>query len=170
MLRVDKKLREAHFFLSKMVELSRLAFSDSEEIDFYLSAFLSAGRSVDYRLRSEQKAAYCSFYEGWERRLSTDERQLFKFLMDDRALEVHHSGSSRVEKEERISVQSMYRDDSGTSIVSAPLDTPPAEIIKTTFVFQLNGKDEPLVDVCTKYVELLARLVEDYRRSVGLTS
>jgi hypothetical protein len=119
MVKVDKKLREACFFLSKMVELSRLAFSDPEEIDFYLSAFLSAGRSVDYRLRYEQKDSYKSFYQSWEYCLPADEREIIKLLIGDRALEVHESGSNRDEREERIPVQRMYRDDSGTAIVSA---------------------------------------------------
>ena len=63
---VEKKLREARFFLNKMTEHERLAFDDKEPFDFYLSAFLNAGRTVDYRLRYEQAAVYPNWRIGWE--------------------------------------------------------------------------------------------------------
>jgi hypothetical protein len=46
--RVHKKLAEAAFFLGKMIEEERRPFGDREPFDYYLSAFLSAGRTVDY--------------------------------------------------------------------------------------------------------------------------
>jgi hypothetical protein len=42
----EKKLREAKFFLNKMIEQERGAFGDKEQFGFYLSAFLSAATSV----------------------------------------------------------------------------------------------------------------------------
>jgi hypothetical protein len=62
---VDKKLREAKFFLAKMVEQEGRACSDKEEFDFYLSAFHSAARAVDYRLRHEQGAIYRAWRKTW---------------------------------------------------------------------------------------------------------
>jgi hypothetical protein len=56
--RVEKKLREAQYFLDQMIEKERLAFGDKEPFDFNLSAFLSAARSVDYPLRHEQPGTY----------------------------------------------------------------------------------------------------------------
>ena len=44
--RIEKKLREADFFLNKMREQERSAFGDREPFDFYLSAFLSAGMTI----------------------------------------------------------------------------------------------------------------------------
>jgi hypothetical protein len=41
-MHVDKKLREARFFLDQMREQERRAFGDKEPFDFYLSAFLNA--------------------------------------------------------------------------------------------------------------------------------
>jgi hypothetical protein len=58
MFNVDKKLREAQFFLEKMRERERMAFGDPEVFDFLLSAFLNAVRTVDYRLCHEQKRTY----------------------------------------------------------------------------------------------------------------
>jgi len=63
---VEKKLREARFFLGKMIDHERMAFRDKEPFDFYLSAFLNAGRTVDYRLRYEQAAVYPNWRIGWD--------------------------------------------------------------------------------------------------------
>jgi hypothetical protein len=55
----QRKLREAQFFLRKLHEESRrLARNDPEESAFYLSAFLSAARSVTFALQAEEKEKY----------------------------------------------------------------------------------------------------------------
>ena len=53
-----KKLREARFFLAKMTKDSRSTKLAGEDFDFYLSAFLSAGRSVTLVLQVEQQDLY----------------------------------------------------------------------------------------------------------------
>src|SRR3990172_7950505 len=164
MLRIDKKLREARFFFRKMEKRAQMAFGDHEEFDFYLSAFLNAGRSVDYRLRHEQCAAYRKFRVGWDSTLSPDDQSLVKFLVDDRNVEVHESGSRRTEHESRIPVAGMYRDRSGTVTVSAPPGTPPAEIIKPVYSFTINGQQLPAIEACRRYIDVLERLVSDYKR------
>ena len=63
---VEKKLREAGFFLDKMSEQEHGAFGRKEQFEFYLSAFLSAGRTVDYRLRHEQGATYGKWRTAWD--------------------------------------------------------------------------------------------------------
>jgi hypothetical protein len=97
---VEKKVREARFFLDRMIEHERMAFDDKEPFDFYLSAFLGAGRTVDYRLRHEQKAIYPIWRHGWDATLNQAQQDLIKFMIDDRNVEVHASGSSRVVKTE----------------------------------------------------------------------
>jgi hypothetical protein len=54
------------------------AFGDKEPFDFYLSAFLNAARTVDYRLRHEQPA-----YAAWRVWNAThgNEDDLIKFLV-----------------------------------------------------------------------------------------
>jgi hypothetical protein len=159
---VRKKLREARFFLAKMVERERMAFGDHEEFDFYLSAFLSATRSVDYRLRHEQGATYKTFHAGWKTNLSTGEQQVMKFLVDDRNCEVHASGSTRDEEESRVPVGNFYRDRSGMVSAASPLGTPPTEIIKPDYYFTVGEQRVRAVDYCRTYIELLERMVEDY--------
>jgi len=166
MNQIDRKLREAAFFLGKLAERSRLAFGEREEFDFYLSAFLSAARSLDYRLRHEEDPTYSTFRAEWNTGLSTDKQALVKFMVDDRNLEVHESGSSRVQAEERIAIGSSYRDASGTVTVAAPVGVP-TELVKPTFAFLMNGKPVPVVESCASYLEILKQLVADYSHHGG---
>jgi hypothetical protein len=168
MWRVRKKLREARFFLGKMAECAQMAFGEHEESDFYLSAFLSAGRSVDYRLRHEQGATYLTFRGSWDVALSPDERRLMKFMIDDRNFEVHESGSNRAELENQIPVYGSYQDKSGEVTVSAPPEKPATFIIKPTYSFTINGQQVPILEACRRYIELLDRLVADYCQSQGI--
>ena len=170
MWRVRKKLREARFFFGKMTERSHMAFGDHDESDYYLSAFLSAGRSVDYRLRSEQGPTYKTFWTSWENALPPDEQSLIKFMVDDRNTEVHHSGSSCVELESHIPVSGTYQDKSGTVTIAAPPGIPLEEtmIIKPTYSFTIDGQQVPVLEACRKYIELLDRLVTDYCQSQGI--
>lgn len=165
MQKVDKKLREARFFLVKMAERAAMAFGEHEEFDFYLSAFLSAGRSVDYRLR-HTSPTYPAFRAAWDQSLSADEANLIKFMVDDRNVEVHEAGSTRQEDELRIPVHGTYKDASGTLTVFPGVPgTPPAQIIKPTYFFVVGGRQVPALEACSAYLGLLDRLVRDYRYS-----
>ena len=165
--RVKKKIREATFFLGKLVERSRLAFGDREEFDFYLSAFLSASRSVDYRLRHEQNPAYETFRNTWDAALTPSDHALMRFMVDDRNLEIHESGSSRIQGNKQVVIGNAYEDASGIVTIASAPDIPLAEIIKPTFSFVMNGTSFPVLDACASYLRLLERLVFDYTRHVG---
>ena len=169
MLQIDKKLREARFFLGMMAERAERASGEHEQFDFCLSAFLSAARSVHYRLCHEQGQAYKAFRADWDKELSADDQRLIKFLVDDRNDEVHESGSSRTEHESRIPVVGgIYSDGSGTLTVRAPPGTPPAQIIKTVYCFTIDDQQLPALEACRQYIDLLKRLVSDYKRSQGI--
>jgi len=165
---VRKKLREARFFLRRMGERAQMAFGDHEEFDFYLSALLSAARSIDYRLRHEQGATYSSFRTQWDNKLLVADKQLMKFLVDDRNLEIHESGSGRNQGESRIPVFGSYQDKSGTVTVSGPVGIQPAEIIKPTYSFTIDGLEVSVLECCEKYLGLLEQLLADYCRSQGI--
>lgn len=164
---IHKKVREARFFLGKMCERAQMAFGNHEEFDFYLSAFLSASRCIDYRLRHEQGSTYSTFYILWEASLPPDNQRLLKFMVDDRNLEVHQSGSRRAEQLSSIPVHHQYQDKSGKVTVSAPpaLAQPPTTILKPAYSFTVNGQQEEVTKVCRKYLDLLARLVQDFENS-----
>jgi hypothetical protein len=74
-----------------MIEQEAMAFNDKEPFEFYLSAFLNAGRTVDYRLRHEE-ATYPTWREGWDETLAPEQDGLIEYMIDNRNDEVHGSG------------------------------------------------------------------------------
>jgi hypothetical protein len=83
--RVERKLREAKFFLNKMIEEERGAFGDKEQFGFYLSAFLSAAMGVRGAFHSEQDRKW---KKAWEDNLTLEEKRLYYFMREDRCDEV----------------------------------------------------------------------------------
>lgn len=163
--KVEKKLREALFFLEQMSEQEGRAVGDREPFDFYLSAFLSACRTVDYRLRHEQSAVYPAWRKKWDTGLKATESELVKFMVDDRNIEVHESGSSRAVKPEGVEiVGNLYRDKSSVIEVFAPPGTPPAVLYRPSYSFTVSGRDRKATSACGEYLSLLERLVTEFKR------
>ena len=54
--KTEKKLREAKFFLGKLVAEASTERLDREDFEFYLNGLLAAGRSVTFALQFEQKS------------------------------------------------------------------------------------------------------------------
>jgi hypothetical protein len=156
---VEKKLREARFFLEKMDEHERNAF------DFYLSAFLNAGRTVDYRLRHEQGATYSKWRTAWDATLTQEQRDLVKFMVDDRDVEVHEAGSRRIGKTENRELGPGTHTLAGaTHEVSAPPDVFPAAIIRThAYYFTIDGTERKVTEACNEYLALLERMVAEFK-------
>jgi hypothetical protein len=154
-LSIEKKLREAHFFLKKMIEHERLAFDDKEPFDFYLSAFLNAGRTVGYRLRHEQGEEFLRWREGREATLQAQQQGLIKFMVNDRDVEVHGRGSSReVKTENRELEPGVHKLASGTNEIfglpgwSATIQTP-------AYYFTIDGIERKVTEAGGEYLELL---------------
>ena len=156
----QKKLREAKFFLDKMTEHERRAVTNKQPFDFYLSAFLNAGRTVDYRLRHEHKAKYPAWRTGWDKALPHAQQRLIKFMVDDRDVEVHESGSSR-----RVGIESrefglgIHKLASGTFEVSGPPDVPPVIIPTPAYYFTIDGVERKATEACGEYLALLEQMV-----------
>ena len=92
----EKKLREAGFFLDRMREQEARASGDQEPFDFYLSAFLNAARTIQYRLVHEAARAGVS-YKGWRESWEGGREApavLIRYFLRDRDLEVHERGSA----------------------------------------------------------------------------
>lgn len=162
--RVYKKLAEAQFFLGKLTERERQMIGDREPFDYYLSAFLSAGRTVDYRLRHEQAAIYPAWRTTWDASsLTPQEKSLIKFMVDDRNDEVHESGSSRSVAQEDIKFPiGTHRIEGGMIDVSGPPGMPPAVISKPTYNFTTDGAERKATEACASYLALLQKMVAEF--------
>lgn len=167
--KVEEKLQEACLFLKEMAAREQRAFGDRKEFAIYLSAFLTAGRSARSKLEPEEGGSG-KFYREWVKSLSANEQELMKFMQKDRNLEVHQvgHGSRHYQKESRTVVQGHYEDESGRMFAHTPVGTPPTEIAKSTYFFRINGSEIPVLECGRKYVELLERLVREYRQDAGL--
>ena len=81
----EKKLREAQFFAGK-IDAARTARDPecAEGIDFYLSAFLSAARSIWHVLKAEAPTVFPRWCDEWLARQSQEERDTFHAIRTGR--------------------------------------------------------------------------------------
>jgi hypothetical protein len=171
--RVQKKLREARFFLHKMREDEAKAFGE-KAFEFYLSAFLNAGRTVDYRLRHEHRAVYEPWRESWGKS-HLQEDVLIKFVHDERREEVHEKGARHSAQDVDIPVRHSYSDASGSTefsqspqvirslLMNQSGDEVGAVITKQEYYFSVDGNDRRVVDVCEKYLEYLEKMLAQFQ-------
>jgi hypothetical protein len=158
--RVEKKLREAEFFLGLMRKREAYALGDPEEFDYLLSAFLSATRSVDWRLRHVQPVLYPGWRPTWDASLSTAQKVLVKFFVDDRNEEVHGGGSDRRENLVPLGVEMK-----GAEIVAlVRLPAPrPGAIAASEYYFRVDGAERSATEACAEYVALLRDMLANYK-------
>jgi hypothetical protein len=166
MEKVEKKAREARFFLTKMSEQERLAFGDKEPFDFFLSAFLSATRTIDNRLRHEQCEKYLDWRKVWDEKLTRPEKSIIKFMIDDRNIEVHEGGSRRNPTTGDINVGNFYSDQSGSLFISGPPSMSGATIQRPAYSFTIAELERKVTTVCAEYLALLERMVEEFKIDV----
>ena len=162
--RVHKKLAEAHYFLRLLRDQEPRIGGDKDAFDFLLSAFLSAGRSVDYRLRREHKATHEPWRKTWDARLTPAEDGLIKFMIDDRNEEVHDSGSSRRVGQEGIEFGiGTHHTTDGTIIVGGH----PITAYGPSYSFTIDGADRKVTEACGAYLALLQRMVAEFQADLS---
>ncbi len=106
------KLREAKFFLRHLEAEAKRAQSDDAVFRYYLSAFLSASRSITFFLQVEDKSLYDSSWEPWLRGLEQGEEKLVVNMNAQRVAEVHRGG---VELESHVQPIPYYEVDTGST-------------------------------------------------------
>jgi len=102
-----RKLREARFFLGHMQAEERKPIRQAPEaFPFYLSAFLSAARSITFVLQAELggEERYRPLFDKWLNGRDEDERDLLKFMNDQRRAEVHILGSDTTRETEEVPI------------------------------------------------------------------
>ena len=147
-----------------MTEEEHRVLGDREPFDYYLSRFLSATRTIDYRLRHEQSPIYPIWRKVWDAALSSHDNGLMKFMVGDRNIEVHESGSSRrvVEGSAELPIGT-YR--GGTSVIDRPPDASAPTADQPTFYFTIDGTERKATEACAEYLALLKRMVEKFEET-----
>ena len=93
--KIQKKLREAKFFLSHMMQSARSTQSDREHFEFYFSAFLSAARSVTGFFENKKQPKAKAWWSQWKQAKprSGDDCTLLNRMTQQRDNEVHEEGA-----------------------------------------------------------------------------
>ena len=167
LVRLQKKIGEADFFLRKLREQEPRIIGDKEPFDYYLSAFLNAAMSVRdaFQIRQDRprNAAVKAWRERWECDLAADEKNLYDFMHKDRVDEVHYRGSNRDVGQEGVSFPiGTHQVDGGMVTISGPPDMEPAVAYRPTYSFVIGGTERKVTEACAAYLALLQRMVADF--------
>jgi len=163
----QRKLREAQFFLGHLVtEGQKAVRNEPQAFGFYLSAFLSAARSVIFALQYEEKAKYDEWFLQWLGNLTSEDQNLFKFLKDQRNYEQKRGGADVAVVWEYVPV-TQVRTERPTHPAYGfhwfgPPGTPPPLVGIPVHLFESSHGKQEVTSACQRYLGLLARLVEDF--------
>jgi len=84
--RTSKKIREAEFFLSRLLAKDASSLhQESEAADFYLSAFLNSACSVNNILRTENPDKYESWSRDWFAHRLAEDGELMDFFLEQQS-------------------------------------------------------------------------------------
>src|SRR5881396_1313325 len=86
--RAEKKLRQAEFFAGHLAAMRRPGLPD--EMEFYLSAALSAARSAFYIVRDHGGPAFRQAQQAWRRAHQPGEIDFHDRMTERRDDDVHH--------------------------------------------------------------------------------
>lgn len=163
----QKKLRETYFFLGHLREKARAFRLDTEEFEFFLSAFLSAARSVTFALQAEEKEKYDVWFPQWLESRGEEDHELLKFMKDQRNAEQKQAGAEVSVTMEYVPVTEVRMDNRGHPAYygffwSGVPGTPPPRIGRHVHHFELGGSAVEAVEACERYAALLKGLVQDF--------
>ena len=178
----QRKLREAQFFYRHLVDSQDLMGPDRNEPDafsFYLSAFISAARSVPWVLQSEEKEKYEAWKPKWDAQLSSDERELVKFTNERRLDTVKRRGIEAIIEWENIDLYELFKGSPffksdildlnrqypvfGNHMSAPPAaETPSVSLVRPVFHFEREGAKEEVTKTCRKYLDYLERFVREF--------
>lgn len=168
--RTHKKLREAHFFLTAAQEAnqSQIFRKEPEALEFYISAFVSAARSVTFAMSMDEGKSTEDWTVDWILRLpNASDRKLMKFFNIQRVKTIHRGAMDIEEVTSTASFIEFAREMSmggaSVSFVTSPPGTPQNTFTKFELKFKGLPDGSP-VAYCQRYMALLAELVADFER------
>lgn len=104
----DNKVAEARFFFNRQKEENKKPFRDEPEaFGCFLSAFLSAARSVTLVLQTEAKETYDDVFPRWYEALSNEDRELLEYMKGQRNLDIHKLGAEITIREKLIPAETI---------------------------------------------------------------
>jgi hypothetical protein len=178
-----RKLREAEFFYQRLVDSLHPLRGDPEEFGFYLSAFITAARSVPWALQSEEKAKYGAWNPTWESQLTNEERELLRFVNERRLDTVKREGIQTLVEWQDIDIYELLETSRppfksyildvnrqhpayGVYASGMPASPPPSvSFVRPTFHFDREGAKEEAIETCKKYLDYLKKFLCEFLRA-----
>jgi len=164
--KTQRKLHEAQFFYRHLVAERERTSRKPGAFEYYFSAFLSAARSVPWRMEKEEKEKYLAWRPTWEEKLTSEERKLLKFTNELRVDEVHRAGADTIVESEEIAINELlssspYQHPAYSMRSSAPPGLPSAKARPAYYLKHPNGKAE-VTAMCKQYLDYLEKLVREF--------
>jgi len=161
------KLAEAEFFYRKLTNAhGRIVSGEPEAFGFYLSAFLSASRSVTLVLQAERKAQYDTCFKNWKDALPKEQQDLLTQFNEQRVATIHKKGAAVTSKVEEISLSEFFlavaKEGAHIEISGGIPGTPAPPQYRTGHRLIFNGTELDAVQACGQYVALLSQLVTSF--------
>jgi len=168
----QRKLREAQFFHNLLDQESRRPNRTDEAFRFYLSAFISAARSISWVLKKEETEKYLAWNPQWEAQLNPEERKLLKLTNKLRVDEVHRSGASTIVEWEEIAIGEFmgaefdhagYQYGMRSSASPGTLGFPaPPKAKRAAYYLQDDQTKTKVTVKCEEYLAYLKKMVEAF--------
>lgn len=163
-----KKLRETRFFLARLFnESKRVVRNEPDAFQFYLSAFLSAARSVTFALQWEEKGKYDAWFSTWLDNRTDDDHKVLSFLKTQRNIEQKQGGAEVAIAWECVPATEVQIDDRWHPAYYGfhsfgPPGIPPATVGRAVHYFELGSSEAEVTAICKRYTDLLDELVRDF--------
>ena len=164
----QKKLREARFFLERLRQRDRVSLPAVDEFEFYLSAFLSAARSVTFALHAEEKEKYVAWQPTWPTILGPDDLALLVGMKQARNVAQKRGGVPVQVDWEFVPLTEAKRDEQGRPFYGfqwfGPVTAGLPKVGQPVHRFNLGKGEIEATSTCARYLDILERLVSDFVR------
>lgn len=166
----QRKLREAQFFLRHLAtEGNGPVRNDREAFGYYLSALLSAARSVTWAFQFEEKEKYDAWFLVWLAGRAPAERELLTFLKNQRNNEHKRGAADVLVAWDYIPFSRVPAADRSHPAYGfhwfGPPGTPEPLVGSPVHSFGPASAGQEVLEKCRRYVDVLNELVRDFNRA-----
>jgi hypothetical protein len=167
------KLDEARFFLGHLrQEAAQVMRLRPEAFGHYLSAFITAARSVPWVLQKEEPEKYRTWVDGWDATLTAEDKEFLKFTNERRVDDAHRRGAETDVTWEEISIFKLPSDqadqfrasDGAIMFQNLALGVGPPTVLRAVHHFKEGGQPN-VIATCQRYLEYLEKLVGEFARA-----
>ena len=160
----QKKLREVRYFLSLLEQEAHASGSPREPVEFLLSAFVSAARSVTFVLEAERGETYAEWSLKWRATRTDEERKLLSRFTEARNRAVKRQTPLIQEGQRLQHVQSAGLPPELMFFFFEDEEDKPSLLSPRILLSRLRADEtaEEILPLCRSYESILSALVSDF--------